>query len=460
MTATELVHHYEPWGAAAAVMECQDLEVLLSGPAGTGKSRGALEKLHLLALANPGFQGLIVRKTRVSLAASALQTWTKFVAKEAIAAGVVRYFGGNDERPAAYEYSNGSAVVVGGMDKPAKVMSTEYDVIFVQEAIEVTEEDWESLMSRLRNRRISFQQIIGDTNPAHPTHWLKQRCDRGATTMLHCRHEDNPVFFNADGSRTEAGDQYVGQILDQLTGVRRLRLRDGVWAAAEGVIFDGWDDAVHLVDRFPIPWEWPRYWVIDFGFTNPFVCQWWAEDPDGRLIMYREIYRTQRIVEDHCRDILTAIASAGGDNGPPPDSYDGGWPEPPPAAIICDHDAEGRATLTKHLRMGTVRAKKDVVTGIELTQVRLRVQDDGRPRLMIMRDCLVERDPLLDSRKLPASTLEELPGYIWAPGPDGKPAKEEPLKLNDHGADAMRYMVAAKDLGQRPQVRWLGDTGE
>jgi phage terminase large subunit len=33
--------------------------------------------------------------------------------------------------------------------------------------------------------------------------------------------------------------------------------------------------------------------------------------------------------------------------------------------------------------------------------------------------------------------------------------KEEPVKQDDHGMDALRYMVAQRDLGGRPNVRWL-----
>jgi phage terminase large subunit len=68
----------------------------------------------------------------------------------------------------AYHYPNGSEVVLGGLDKPSKVMSTEYDGIYVQEAIELYENDWESLTTRLRNGVVPFQQLIADTNPDAP----------------------------------------------------------------------------------------------------------------------------------------------------------------------------------------------------------------------------------------------------------------------------------------------------
>ncbi len=75
-------------------------------------------------------------------------------------------------------------------------MSTQFDLICVLEATELTENDWESLTTRLRNGVVSFQQLIGDCNPDHEHHWLKLRCDRGQTTMLHSRLKDNPRFWD------------------------------------------------------------------------------------------------------------------------------------------------------------------------------------------------------------------------------------------------------------------------
>jgi hypothetical protein len=186
------------------------------------------------------------------------------------------------------------------MDKPSKIMSTEYDIIYVQEAIELDENDWESLSTRLRNYKVPYQQLIGDTNPDAPRHWIMQRVKKGLLKLFESRHEDNPALFDPDGSITRMGQEYLSR-LDSLTGVRKLRLRFGKWVQAEGAIYTEFDRAIHLIDRFEIPKDWPRYWSIDFGYTNPFVCQFWAQDPDGRLYRYREIYFTQRLVEDHAR---------------------------------------------------------------------------------------------------------------------------------------------------------------
>lgn len=444
MSRTAVRRSYTPRGAALDLFAVRAPEVVLSGPAGTGKSRACLEKLHMLALVNPGMRGLIVRKTLSSLGSTALVTWREHVIKEALRHGLVKFYGGSPQESAQYKYSNGSVIVVGGMDKPTRVMSSEYDSIFVQEAIELTENDWESLTTRLRNGKISFQQLMADTNPDTPTHWLKQRINKGTTLCLESRHEDNPTLVLDNGDMSESGKSYIAK-LDALTGPRYLRLRKGLWVAAEGIIYDEWDAAVHLVDKFEIPSTWPRYWSVDFGFTHPFVLQCWAEDPDGRVFLYREIFHTGRTVDQHARKILSYVTDA-----------EGNWTEPRPSALICDHDAEGRETLRKELGIGTTAARKAVSDGIQAVQRRLRPAGDGKPRLFIMRGCTVETDVSLVEAKRPASTEQEIPGYIWDKGTKGKGLKESPLKEMDDGMDSMRYLVAHRDLTPKFGLRFAG----
>lgn len=461
MTTGQLLHVYEPRGTAAELFECRAPEVLMSGPAGTGKSRACLEKLHMLALVNKRMRGLIVRKTLASLGSTALVTWREHVAKEAIEAGVVKWYGGSPQESPQYRYANGSVITIGGMDKATRIMSSEYDVCYAQEAIELTEEDWEAITTRLRNGKISFQQLMADTNPSVPTHWLKQRCDRGDAVFMNCRHQDNPVLYEG-GEMTDVGRDYLVGKLAKLTGVRRLRLEKGLWVAAEGLVYDGYDPAIHLIDPFAIPESWTRWWTVDFGFTNPFVLQCWAEDDDGRLYLYREIYHTRRLVEDHAKTILRIVrecAECCGAKTREHDCHDCKdcrlrWTEPRPRGVICDHDAEDRATLEKHLGLSTSGAKKTVSDGIQAVQARFKVAGDGRPRIFLVRDALVEKDPALDERKRPTCTIEEVVGYVWDVK-DGKPPKEQPVKEDDHGCDAKRYMVAERDLGSRPGIRWM-----
>lgn len=446
-----LAHTYEPRGVLRGIWQGAQAradELLVAGPAGTGKSRACIEKLHAAAIKYPGMCGLMLRKTNVSLTATGQVTYRTHVAQEHIAAGVVKWFGGSQSEPPAWRYANGSTITVGGLDNPTKIMSSEYDLIFVQESTELTIRDWEAITTRLRNGRMPYQQLLADCNPDAPHHWLKKRADDKRTQMLNSRHEDNPVLFNRDGTMTMRGAAYMAK-LDALTGVRHARLRRGEWVAAEGQVYEQWDSAVHLIDQFPIPDDWARYWAIDFGFTHPFVCQFWAQDPDGRLYLYREIYKTQRTVDEHAQHALILVTEPTPDvpqleGEHPRDAIRHGrrrWTEPRPKRVIADHDAGGRAIWAQETGISTMMANKGKDKGIQAVQRRLRDR-----RLFILRDACVQRDQDQSDSGKPACTAEEVLSYVWdRKGVSDPKIQEEPVKEDDDGMDALRYMVMDRD---------------
>lgn len=473
-TRNVIRHAYKPRGGCKQLFECRDEEVLVSGPAGTGKSRACLEKILAVCLLTPNTRALILRKTLRSLGSTALVTWRNYVAKEALATGTVVYYGGSSQEPPQYRFRNGSTVTIGGLDNPTRIMSSEYDIVYVQEATEITIEDIEFIKTRLRNWVTSFQQLLMDCNPAGEKHPLKLRCNEGVCRLIESRHEDNPRLFDEiehpDGSVTyqvtEQGAKYM-KILDGLTGVRHKRLRLGLWVSAEGVIYEEFDPYIHVLpwsydadgNRLPLPPEWTRYWVIDFGLNHPFVLKCFAEDEDGTLYMYREIYMTNRIVSEHAQTIMDIVS---------PEKerryYDHvnkiervvkyrEWIEPKPTAIICDHDAEDRRTFEKATGLGTRPAIKHVSVGIDLHKARL-TGVDGMPRFFLMEDTLVERDQSLADALLPTCTVEEYPNYRWKVSTDGR-KHDEPVKEDDHGMDTDRYMTMFRDYKGQARVTIL-----
>jgi PBSX family phage terminase large subunit len=417
---------YTPYGGIEKVWKSRATEVLAPGPAGTGKTRGILEKVHLYLLKYPKTRGLICRKTRASMTESVLVTF------EAKVVQVGCDLNNQSRRTrSSYDYDNGSVLVVGGLDNPDRIMSTEYDIIAVFEATECSEDDWEKLTTRLRNGKGPYHQIVADCNPASPSHWLKRRADRGQMEVFECRHQDNPVLWDRQAKDwTEQGRKYLAT-LQSLTGHRRARLLDGKWSAAEGLVYPEFNTATHVVASMPAGWEkWPKLRSIDFGFVHPFVCQWWAIDPDGRMWLYREIYQTKRTVAEHA-----AIINRYSDG----ETY---------VATITDHDAEDRATLAAH-GIQSVPAMKDHRTGRDAMHERLRVQGDGKPRLLFLAGCTLETDRELYQAKKPTNTVAEFDCHIYPPGQDGKAPKEEPIKLYDDGLDAARYAVMHQDAAGR-----------
>lgn len=418
-------------GAILELAKCHNAEVCIDGPAGTGKTFGILYYIHLLLLKYPGAKALIARKYAIDLAASVLATYQEQILdpREGI-----HYFGGSRAKPACFEYPNGSMIILAGLDRPARVRSLECDLVYINEATECTIDDIEFCRMRLRKGVIPWQQVIMDTNPDAPTHHLNQRMNSGTTIRILSRHEDNPRYYDAQAQDwTEEGRNYIFGILEGLTGVRYARYRLGLWSAAEGTVYeDAYDRARNVIKPFEIPLEWPRYLSIDFGYTNPFVCKWYAKDNDGRLYVYREIYKTKTLVEDHAL-LIKKLSRWGEARG-----------EPYPREVVADHDAEGRGTFERHTGLYTRAARKSVSDGIQAVATRLRPAGDGKPRLLYFENCLVERDTELAKLKRPTCSIEEFDTYIWDPS-----AKkgEQPKKQDDHGMDADRYMIAYFDLG-------------
>lgn len=458
-TGIQHKHVFKSRGGCREVIEARDEEVLISGPAGTGKSRACLEKILAICLLTPGTKALLLRKTLRSLGSTALETWRKYVIPEALLTGTVVYYGGSSEEPPQYRFKNGSKVVIGGLDNPTRVMSSEYDIIYIQEATEVTIEDIEYCKTRLRNWKIGFQQLLMDCNPGSDKHPLKLRCNDKICRLIESRHEDNPQLFDDDGNMTDRGAKYLA-ILDKLTGVRYKRLRLGLWVSAEGVIYEEFDPTTHVLDwdydddgnRKPLPAEWPRYWVIDFGFVDPFVLKCYAKGDDGEIYMYREIYMTGRTVAEHAQTILNIVTEKEEftwyDNFNKCEVTDHRivWKEPRPSAVICDHDAEDRRTFERATGLGTIPAKKAINTGIDLHKERLKVNPgNGYARFYLMRDALVERDESLATLLRPVCTEDEYACYAWKVGANGR-IRDEPIDQDNHGMDCDRYLTMFLDF--------------
>lgn len=423
---------YEPRGGALELMLARDDTLLVSGPAGTGKTVAALMKIHTTSLMVPGTVTLLLRQTAASLGASTLRTYERFVAAQELASGHVHWFGGSGSKPAAYMYQNGSLIIPGGMDRPGKFLSMDVDRVVIDESNQVSVTAVEVVATRLRGKAATYKQMVLLTNPDHPDHHLLKMAEEGRARHIHSKHTENPYLYDRDGRPTKAGAEYLAR-LGSLTGVRRARYLEGKWVAAEGMVYSDWSLADNVVDWFPVPKDWPLFMTVDFGYNDAFVAQWWRVGPDGELYLTREIHKSQTLVEDHARHIRSIM-----------DEH--AETEPAPYAIVCDHQLEDRKTLERHLKMPTVPARKAISRGVQLTHARIRKGGNGKPRLFVFRDSVVGRDEYAEQRHTPRGFAAEVTGYVWQTvrGTDGIP-REVPVDRNNHSLDAARYAVMHLD---------------
>jgi phage terminase large subunit len=431
------------YGANAQAYNSREPEILLAGPAGTGKSVAYLAKCLTLLDKYPGTRGLFCRGTRASLTQSGLVTWERDVlgfshpvlVKNPIKRRVRQ----------SYEFPNQSELVVAGLDDPGKALSTDYDFIYIMEATEegVDLDVYETLTGRLRTGAMPWQQVMMDCNPTTPAHWLHKRYKAGKLTLYSSTHKDNPRYWDrARREWTPAGLAYVRGRLERLTGTRRKRFLEGVWAMAEGLIYDGFSPDVHLLPaRWRPPVGWPVVWGLDWGWTSPSVLAFCAVDPDGRMYFYRELYKPGERAAEMARWAADEIQVGR---------------EPVPTAIVCDHDekmaAEFEAALPPQCPRLALADKKDELAGIQAMQGRFDLAGDGRPRVFFAPDALAHRpDQGLADAGEPTCGLEEIGAWAW----DKTRVTDTPENRRNHFCDPMRYIMRWVDANLVP---YLGES--
>src|SRR5437660_12713881 len=79
MTVADIEETYRPYGGNSALFTCRHPEILLAGPAGTGKTRSVLEFINYCSMEYPTARSLMLRKTRRSLSESGMVTLEKKV---------------------------------------------------------------------------------------------------------------------------------------------------------------------------------------------------------------------------------------------------------------------------------------------------------------------------------------------------------------------------------------------
>lgn len=280
-------------------------------------------------------------------------------------------------------------------------------------ANEITLQHQNSIQEAFNRTSGADAKILWDTNPDYPHHPIKvdyidksgERLSNGQLRIQswHFRLDDNPML-----------DPLYIENLKRSTpkGMWFDRKIKGLWVAAEGLVYESWQRDVHVCKTFDIPESWQRVRAVDFGYHNPFVCLWGAVDGDGRLYIYDEHYEDHTLIKDHAAKIKQREGK-----------FD--W-------TVADHDAQERAELEEE-GVYTIAATKDVSNGLQKVAERLTVQGDGKPRLYVFPNC--------------TNVIREIEKYAWAQTKDGTKRKEEPVKVDDHAMDAMRYMVMEIDRG-------------
>lgn len=392
--------------------------ILFDGGSRSGKTALITEYLVRRALRYPGSRQLAARRCRVHARDSLWEdTFKSYLAKHIPGEWYTR-----NESSLTIHFKNGASIIVGGLDdaeRTEKILGNEYITVFLNEATQLSYMTMQMAVTRLaqncrdRKGRQAPPKLILDCNPRGPRHWLHfagvRHVDPETEEPLPDREKWGRMNFSAYDNRENLPPEYLAS-LEALPEVMRQRMLSGIWRSHEGAVYDEFDEDIHTIDPFPIPEDWEKFRSIDFGYTNAFVCLWGARDHDGRVYIYRELYKARR----RTRELAGMINELSGK-----EKY---------IFTTADHDAQERAEL-ENSNIPTSKAEKNVTNGIQQVKNFLSIRGDGRPGLYFFRDL--------------RHTLSEIYEYCWEKEKDGSNAREEPVKFNDHAMDALRYMLMA-----------------
>ena len=234
--------------------------LVLKGGGGSGKSIFAGRKVLERATSEAGHRWLVTRKVAKTLRESCFRQLLGQLAEHYPDSGCAV-----SKSEMRISFPNGSEILFAGLDDVEKLKSI-YNItgIWIEEASELLESDFNQLDIRLRGETAFYKQIILSFNPVSVKHWLKARFfDRtDERARVHeSTYRDNR-FLDGEAIRTLEGfretDEYyymvyclgmwgvTGKSVFDSRALTR-RLEDGIRPVRTGY-FDYRDDGLTLSD--------------------------------------------------------------------------------------------------------------------------------------------------------------------------------------------------------------------
>lgn len=335
-----------------------------------------------------------------------------------------------------------SVVYFIGLDEPGKIDSMNLSGFAIDEASQTTEEAFLKLQGRLRNTKgLRKGLLVG--NPKGRDHVYRHFVSK-VSIKPELQHKYK-MFVAPSTENVHLPDGYIEGMLGSYSKERIQRDIMGSFDSFEGMIFDDFSRAKHVVEPFEIPSGWTRIAGLDHGFTNPTAMLWGAVDHDGNVYIYRELYKRETLIKDLCAE-MKLMMGCSPSNPRGTEKLDAIYIDPSTKARRGQSGISDFSTYLEYLPdyLPLVCAQNDVSPGIDRVKTYLRDNPKTKkPRLFIFSNC--------------TNLIEEIGEYRWAElsaSQEGtKNQKEEPRKYNDHACDALRYLIMSRpDPSKKPDA--------
>lgn len=308
--------------------------------------------------------------------------------------------------------------IIGASDAKAEMVIRGMTVAgaYGDELTTIPEQFFTQMLGRMS---VPNAQLFGTTNPDNPAHWLKRKFLDRAQQLPDWRRF---TFRLSDNPSLTA--RYVASISAEFTGLWYRRFILGEWVAAEGAVYDMFDEHTHRVPWTDLP-AMSRLLAVglDYGTTNATAALLLGLGVDRRLYLVDEWRHDP--AQAAGRRLSDAQLSAGLR----------GWLDlahlPQPAQPRIEWVAVDPAAASMKVQLhgdgvtNVIDADNNVAYGIRTTASLL-----GAGQLLVADRC--------------GGWLSEVTGYAWDPKAT-EAGEDKPIKTADHSLDAGRYAVTTTE---------------
>lgn len=403
--------------------------ILYCGGIGSGKTMVGCITMLIQAVMYPG-DYLICRQFMPELRDTTLKQFIEICPKELIheirvADAIVKIKSANNKI---------STILFRQLEEPDKLRSLNLSGFYIDESSQVSEEGFMLLQGRLRGP--GLRKGFLTTNPnGHDWQYLwfvKQDMFKTPEAKTHFKLIRAPSTENI-----HLPEGYVANIMQTWSPERIKREIEGSFDAFEGMVYHEFRRDLHVIQPFVVPREWKRVIGIDHGYRNPSAWVWGAVDYDENIYIYREFYEREWLIEEivngHKKQNKPGVLQLmRGET-----KVDQARIDPSVRAVRGATGQSDWDIYTEHLPKDfpLLPANNEKTAGIDRVKSYLKVNPNThKPRLFIFNTC--------------SNLIEEFTRYRYkelSSQQKGKQAeKEEPVKVDDHALDALRYLIMGR----------------
>jgi phage terminase large subunit len=367
--------------------------IINRGGAGSSKSHSIIQVLLQKGLENNGIKILILRKVRASLGKSVYNQFITYLKEIGIYDDIKEH-----KSDYYYELPNGTQVHFAGLDDRQKLKSSEWNIIWLEEANEFSRDDYNFIKTRkYRGDKFPDLKVIIYMSFNPEQCWIEKIENGENVKLIHSTYKDNP-FCNEEYKKTLEGLKEEDEAIYNIYAL-------GLYARPEHTIYK----SLHYLREYPKEFDEIIY-GLDFGYNNPSALAK-IGIKDIEFYLEEKIYQTKLTNAD----LIELIKDLNIGYNP----------------IYCDCAEPNRIEELKRAGFNALISDKAVKDGIDF--------------------CKRKKFYTLESN---VNLNKEWAGYSYRKDKQGN-VTDDPVKYLDHFPDCIRYAVFTHFKREEPKVTFV-----